>query len=131
MSSLTRSGGAIIRETTISRIPVATAAADPRLDVALERLDALAQGVQMANQTANAILSAQDIARRFETTREEILARVCAHEVDTAVAIDKFDRAVASRLATFEATLTRRVETLEALSFGTLVRLLVRRILGR
>ena len=104
---------------------------DSRFVMVERKLDALAEGVAMTQQTANAILSSQEIARRFETTRDEMLKRVEEHEAFVAAGNEQLLVMIAERIAEHEAVVEVRVATLEALSFGTLLRLAARRLIGR
>lgn len=67
-----------------------------------------------------AILSAQNIAQQFSVVREELLAQMVASEAANLKAIDHMRKEMDARVA-----------TLEALSLGTLLRLVFRKITRR
>lgn len=108
----------VIRE-AIRDLVVAPLPASPvDLSGVNRKLDAISEGVSMVANAA--ILSSQEIAKRFEATRLELTRRMEMHE-----------QTVARELDDFAATVVARIETLEALSFWTLMRLAARRLVGR
>lgn len=143
MASMTNTQGTTEHELKTRLAPVVSGAVGdavnsvllPRLNAQLaavaDRLDRIAEEVGMVNGTANAILSSQDIARRFETVRGELLSRMDAQEASVAAGTEQLLQMLAERISAFEATVEARVVTLEALSFWTLVRLAARRLVGR
>lgn len=122
--------GAVSR-VLLPRIDASVARSWTHLESVDEQLDELVNAVKGVSVTATAILSAQEIARRFEGLREELLARAATHETATATALETLATAVADEIAAHETAMEERVAALEALRLGTLIRLAARRLLGR
>ena len=74
--------------------------------------------------TLQTIVSPQDLAKRFEEVREELMLRVTNSEAANAMAGTR-------AISAMRREMNERVANLESLSIGTLLRLIVRKVTGK